>query len=418
MKFTSRMKFALIQRLVINAIFFLILALVYLFYLNWEIENIEIQKERLSERFEYYNKIETDGVDFARMNSLLVETWKTRDRFLKNTIAQLDAQFYTQHFKNTTNENYVSFIREKMREVDEIRSSEIYVSRYETLDSILPVYSPFVRISESDMSTSDFINYIENLLNTFGIVHRGEIGVRNLEIIESWSNNWNTGSNENLSMSENVFSIPVDLNIEWRKWNIVNFIHYLSYVGTVTPDFENNSLIVYDDDFFEWFANSAVISHGLNWQMASIEEITFPLYLDSSASQSDVDFTTRIRSGWQYVEAYNIQMSINFYVAGYPQFRINESIENLIAELSEDLEAMDNTLKQAEEAFETWSTQSRADHRAAARAVSRLKENYRVHSNIDLTMLGQEEVIEMYSTLQQTKILKDITKERYNLFFR
>ena len=75
------------------------------------------------------------------------------------------------------------------------------------------------------------------------------------------------------------------------------------------------------------------------------------MYLDSSVSQSEEDFTTRIRSAGQFIERYNMRISLNFYVAGYPQFRINESIENLIAELQEDLTAMDTALKTAEEAF-------------------------------------------------------------------
>ena len=125
----------------------------------------------------------------------------------------MDASFYTTHFRNTTNDNYVSFLREKMREVEAIRSTEAFASRYDILDSILPIYSPFMRLSESDMSTADFINDLENLLNRFSLTHNGEIGVRNLEIVNLGRANGNNG-NQELNMSENIFSIPVDLNIE------------------------------------------------------------------------------------------------------------------------------------------------------------------------------------------------------------
>ncbi|MCH8518614.1 hypothetical protein LAT59_02545 [Candidatus Gracilibacteria bacterium] len=413
------MKFALVQRLVINFVFLVFLSGIMYFYLYQEIQGFEEIKTELSEDFDYYKNIQKNGVEFGRVSRLMSDSGKLQDSYLRNIFTQLTPAFYTQHFRNTTSESFRDFLVEKGGEIDAIKSTDEYRSRYEMLDAILPIYSPDIRITQDDMSNAEFINNVENLLYSFNLTHRGEIGVRSLSLVSRTENPGNNQNNEEDNLSENIFMIPLDLTIEGMKGNIVNFIHYLSHVGSVTADLTNNSLIPYNDSFLGGSQETGLFSESRYLrQIATIEEINFSDYIDSSPTQSSEDFTSRIRSASQFRERYQVRMTVNFYVAGYPQFRINEAIDDFIAAIDAGLKEMDESLKKASEAFEQNDTQKKSDHRILARTLSRLQDAFTPLRGQDVTRMGQSEVIELFNELQQIKTLKDLTRENYNNFIQ
>lgn len=67
MKLTSRMKFALMQRFIINMVFLIILASIGFLYLYKEIQAFELLKTELSEDYDYFAKIQSEGIDFQKL---------------------------------------------------------------------------------------------------------------------------------------------------------------------------------------------------------------------------------------------------------------------------------------------------------------------------------------------------------------
>ena len=426
MSLTSRMKFALLQRFVINLVFFAVFLWIYLFHLHWEIRSFEQLKNELHNKFDHYQYIIKNGIDFQTAQAHMNQGSSSQDAFLQNILSQIDDSFYKANFTNTESDTFLMFLQEKVRETEQIMSSSTYMQRNDVLDTLLPIYSPFISLGDNDMSSSDFINYIENILYLFNITHSGQIGIENLVPVVTQESLWEEAMNmeqsdgaapQQNSIDERIFAVPVNLEIQWRKWNIVNFIHFLTYVWNVSPDFENNSLSVHNDSFFEWFANRSIVNRGYLWQILSIEEIRFPTYLDSSVSQSNENFISRVRSPAQFSQVYNISLKLNFYVAGYPQFRISESIRNLLDELSQDLRQMDTALRTSSAAFGNDNLEQRANQRTAARIVSQLLRSYEEQDSRDMSTLWQEETIQMYNNLLDIKNMKDSVKQRYHTFF-
>lgn len=420
MKLTSRMKFALMQRFIINTVFLLILLWVTFLYLYKEIQAFETLKAQLSTDFDYYAKIQKDGIDFQRLMTELRSSWQLQDTYLRNVFSQVTPQFFTTHFTNKSSESFDSFLNTKSQEIGAVKETSEYQERYAILDNILPVYSPAIKITENDLTNAEFINSIENLLYRFNLTHRGEIWIQNLTLIENTPTNISEVSpveQQSNNLSENIFMIPLELNIEGMKWNIVNFLHYLSHVGSVRANTANNTLIPYTDTFLGWSADPNGWSRYLG-QLKTIESLEFEEYIDSSPTQSSENFIVRLRSPSQFRERYRVRMVVNFYVAGYPQYRINQAIEELISSLNESLNEMSEELQKAAEAFDENESERVASHRVLARTVSRIKERFTPLQLKNIIELDQDNVIELYVELLQLKTLEEIVRENYTLFMR
>lgn len=422
MKLTSRMKFALMQRFVINMIFFLILMWVLFFYLYREVQHFELLKTELSTDVDYYQKIQKEGIDFQKLVTLLRSTWQLRDNYLWNVFSQVTPEFFATHFRNTSSESFEQFLLSKSQEIDTIKATSEYQERYVLLDEILPVYSPGIKMTDNDLTNAEFINSVENLLYRFNLTHRGEIWIQNLTLVEKSSTHSDLSSQEEAwkkDLSENIFVIPMELNIEWMKWNIVNFLHYLSHVWSVKANVANNTLIPYNDSFLGWSADLTSWSPRYLWQLKTIESIEFEEYIDSSPTQSSENFITRLRSAWQFRERYRVRMVVNFYVAGYPQYRINQAIEELQSSLQISISEMSEWLQKASEAFDDSVDNDRVtSHRVLARTLLRIQEKFIPLQSKNTFEMNQDDAIELYSELLQLKTFEEMARENYTLFMR
>lgn len=420
MKLTSRMKFALMQRFIINMIFLLLLAWVTFLYLYKEIQTFETLKTQLSTDFDYYAQIQKNGIDFQKLMEELRSSWQLQDTYLRNVFSQVTPQFFTTHFSNKWSESFESFLNTKSQEIDAIKATPEYQERYAILDDILPVYSPGIKITDNDLTNAEFINSVENLLYRFNLTHRGEIWIQNLTLIEntpSTPTDVPQVEQQSNNLSENIFVIPLELNIEGMKWNIVNFLHYLSHVGSVSANTANNTLIPYTDTFLGGSADLNGWSRYL-WQLKTIDTLEFQEYIDSSPTQSSENFIARLRSPSQFRERYRVRMVVNFYVAGYPQYRINQAIEELTSSLQESLTEMSEWLQKSSEAFDGSETERGTTQRTLARTVTRIKERFAPIQLKNIIELDQDEVIELYTELLQLKTLEEMVRENYTLFMR
>jgi len=408
------------QRFIINMIFLLLLAWVTFLYLYKEIQTFETLKTQLSTDFDYYAQIQKNGIDFQKLMEELRSSWQLQDTYLRNVFSQVTPQFFTTHFSNKWSESFESFLNTKSQEIDAIKATPEYQERYAILDDILPVYSPGIKITDNDLTNAEFINSVENLLYRFNLTHRGEIWIQNLTLIEntpSTPTDVPQVEQQSNNLSENIFVIPLELNIEGMKWNIVNFLHYLSHVGSVSANTANNTLIPYTDTFLGGSADLNGWSRYL-WQLKTIDTLEFQEYIDSSPTQSSENFIARLRSPSQFRERYRVRMVVNFYVAGYPQYRINQAIEELTSSLQESLTEMSEWLQKSSEAFDGSETERGTTQRTLARTVTRIKERFAPIQLKNIIELDQDEVIELYTELLQLKTLEEMVRENYTLFMR
>ncbi len=416
MNLTSRMKFALLQRCIMNTVFLLMLLSLLFLYLYPEIQKFEALKKELHEDFDYYTEIQKNGINLQTLVSRLRSSWQLQDSYLRNVFTQITPQFYQTHFKNTQAQNFELFIEEKSQEIEAIKLTQDYQERYKLIDTILPVFSSGIRIAENDLSNAEFINYVENLLYSFNLTHRGEIGIQSLNLVEGGKN---ISPEQENNLTENIFKIPLEFTVEWMKGNIVNFLHYLSHVWSVSADLQNDTLLPYNDSFLGWSWESQLFSNSRYLgQLVTIDAIHFDESLDSSVTQSSEEFISRLRSPGQFRERYKVRMTLDFYVAGYPQYRINQAIDELKESLESSLTEMDEGLKKAAEAFDQTKNEKASEHRILARSVNRLKENFTELQSANIVTLGQNEVIELYNDLIQLKTLEGITRENYTNFMR
>lgn len=214
MKLTSRMKFALMQRCIINMVFLVVLVSVAFFYLYVEIQQYEVMKVELSEDYNHYADIQKNGVHLQSLVAALRKSGQLQDSYLRNVFSQVTPQFYQKHFTNDTDQSFDAFLDTKNSEIDRIKSTPEYQERYRVLDGILPVYSPGIKITKNDMTNAQFINNVENLLYSFNLTHRGEIGIQSLSLVESSRVTTTTQTAQDNNLEENIFMIPLELTVE------------------------------------------------------------------------------------------------------------------------------------------------------------------------------------------------------------
>ena len=111
-------------------------------------------------------------------------------------------------------------------------------------------------------------------------------------------------------------------------------------------------------------------------------------------------------------------MVVNFYVSGYPQYRINQAIKELISSLEESLTEMSEWIQKVSEVFEESDVERIATRRTLARTLMRIKERLTPLQLKNIIELNQDEVIDLYTELLQLKTLEEIARENYILFIR
>ena len=99
----------------------------------------------------------------------------TDDLYYANILKNVEADFYSLHFKNTDAENYDVFLEEKSEEIRSLKNSENFQEQDRKLQTLLPVYTSDTSLSDATLSEFHFVNYIENLLYSFNIEVEGDI---------------------------------------------------------------------------------------------------------------------------------------------------------------------------------------------------------------------------------------------------
>lgn len=336
------MKNAALQALILNIFFLFVFALFWYFGLSSRIQNITEKKVTLEQVYNDNQKLTTSGPDWALVKASASELGLSKSSYTRGLLRNISDPFFLQYFTNTGSITYLEYLDEVEGSIIEIKNSEDYIKKQEMLDTLLPIYTKSTWFSNSQLSDFYFVNYVEKLLYSFNLSSKGEIGVGRMSVYDTQNNTQKSKSAED-SLDEKIYSIPLSFTLEGAKWDIVNFLHFLENVGSVSID--ENDLLVYKDSFLPTVIegeDGGLFYNVYEHQITEIDTITLGEYPDSSSwVQGSEDLIARIKSS-QSREKYSVEISMVFYVTGYPGYKMNEAIEDTIAlykELSASISA-------------------------------------------------------------------------------
>lgn len=345
MKLTKRMKNAIIQSSITNVVFFLILCAAVLFYSLPRIIEIWEKKVELKETYDKYNQVSQKWLTYNELKKVISELGLTqKDPYIKTLLRNTNTAFYSSVFQNDSGANFSVFLDEKNKELLDIKASDEYVKKDQTLSSVLPLYSQDSSFDETALSDFHFTNYVENLIYSFNLSAQGDIGIGEIKKITENEASANVQANQSDSqnpsmqkieneLQEAIFEIPLSFELRGRKSDMVDFIHFFERVGAINVDGEE--LQIYSDTFMpgrvlEGQSYSSEYNIYKN-QVAEILNIEIIKYPDSSRIVSSKDLISLLKNE-QWSEEMLIRIELNFYVAWVPLYRMEAFVNEFLEE--------------------------------------------------------------------------------------
>ena len=324
--------------LTLNWLFLLSFLIVLFIYIIPWYNDVSNDKQNLLKTIKEYENLEKNWLTFQEFRSS--DGAKKED--IRSIIQNIDNAFYNDNFKNTTSNNYISFIESKQTEINDLKVSWILDDREKQISKLLPFYSDWIQIDWA-MSDLNFVNYVENMLRTFQLRNRGNIWITQVNLLDKSSDN---------NIENQIFYIPLTLSLEWRKIDILEFLYFIQNVWSVEWITKDEEIIIYSDDFLSkrsiWSGEN--IYHN---RLVDIASVSFRWYVDTWDNQrsenikTTQDFINSISSDrTQASEIYSIELSLRFYVKGLPSYRIENFIRTVIQNYNDITKTTTNTLSQ------------------------------------------------------------------------
>lgn len=327
------MKNSIIQGVVTNIFFLIILIGGTVFFLYPRIMIIEGEKNSLLETYNKFQDINKQGVSFWDFKTAIRGSELSRDSYTLNLMSNVSQKFYNENFINTGDQEYDTFLESLKQKVSLKQGSNEYIQKDQTLSRILPVYDEKKIFSDDWLSDFFFTNYIENILYSFNLSSKGEIWIWELEKVGT--EEVGTEEGESDSLQEAIYSIPLFFDITGQKTDVVDFIHYFENVGGIY--IEGDMLKIYEDKFLSRRLEGAEREIEYNIyknQIADINTLSLKKYPDSSSleTQGLVDAMK-----WdQGREKVDIEIELSFYVAGVPWYKMEKYVKEFLV-LYQDL---------------------------------------------------------------------------------
>lgn len=334
---TKRQKNAIIINFSIIIVLFIASIISTLVYIIPWFKEVEWLKEQAQKVYDDYKTIQKEGQSFNDFKAVISSSASnSSNTYTQKILEDIDAEFYNMHLKNTEYKSYEDFISNI---TDKYSDTTEFDEKIKKLWKILPSYSEQISDFGDDFLTDfKFINYIESLANTFNINFRNSIGIKEVTLVDGYST-----STSDSSLETNIYYIPLDLDISWRKESILDFIYFIQRVGKI-QEHETEEWI-FDITFVQWvdknFNNLAV--KAISWQervqwydlfnnqISDIEFIEIPKYPDSSYDLNNnySDMLGFIKNT-QWNEVVDVKLGLRFYVKGLPIYKIEENILKFI----------------------------------------------------------------------------------------
>jgi len=314
--------------------YFVLLFGVILFFSISTVESLNQIEEKKVLTKEFYNdivEIESKWLSYNEFKSITASA-KGSDEY-KVVLKNMTKNFYEEHLMNKNEATFKKFIEKKTKEIKSPKNEKLISENEKQIVNILPTYSENnINIWEKSLTDFEFINYIESIIDSFNLNTKASLGIWNVQILDEYVVStwvWN-------SMDSNIYSIPLSLNLEWTKKNIINFLYFIEKVWTIKT--LNNEIKINKDSKFLSTNGFAKVLSGDKYtvdynifehQIIDISNISMPKYLDSSyLSRNETKFVDFIKES-QWNDHFEIKVNLLFYVKWLPKYRVVDSINRI-----------------------------------------------------------------------------------------
>lgn len=332
MKKNLRQKNSIIIWFIFYIILLLSITLFIILSLMPSVNDIETKKEDTRDLYEKLVNVKKKWINYNTFKKLTI--LKRNSKEYKNILSNLTEDFYINNLSNTWSISFNDFINNKTKEFSNDENTKIIAENDKQIFNILPTYSDKnINIWENILTDFEFINYIESIIFSFNLTNNDSIGIWNVVILDDYVNSlkdWGT-------YDSNIYEIPLNLNLNWRKKDIIDFLYFIEKVWTIKVN--NNKMVVNTDSAFLSINDFPKV---LVWdkyssdykifekQIIDINNITFNWYLDTSYkvrdNQNFIDFVKE--KEWN--DKFDIKVNLAFYVKWFPKYKVLNYINNII----------------------------------------------------------------------------------------
>lgn len=293
-----------------------------LIYLYPNILEIEEKKVVLAEKIWYHDTLVKKWFKYSEFKLLNTEYASDKDFedllnnwFYKKMYKDLDKNFYDNSiydwdyktFKETN--NFWEYLSDRLDDLDNIIDWKELNDKILKISEVLPKYSTLISIDDEwGLTDLSFINYIEKILKQYNLKADNPIGIKEILAVE----------NKIIDEDDNIYYIPLDLDVTWTKISILNFLKYTQNTGDI--EFSDNDFV---------FSKKMWASS----QLAEVENIEFKEYIDSSSDERE-DFDNTLE--WfllktkQSQDIITVKISLKFYISWLSSEKIRDKINSVI----------------------------------------------------------------------------------------
>lgn len=317
----KRNKNAIVIWFLMSISIFLIASLVLYFYIYPWVMEIEWKKTIFHKKIETYNNLLKKWLkykDFKKIQSNY--NFPPEDLYLKDFFNLIKKEKYENLLSEKSDDlniTFSKFLDDKKKFVEEKISSWEIKNKQDIISKILPFYiwnlnSLSVKNWVSDLS---FINKIETLLNNYNLKTTSPIWISTLKWEEKYwvdKKEWEIGYND-------IYYIPIDLNITWKKKNIISFLRDIQKTWRIK--LENGEVKILKNDKI---ANSEIIE---------ISKISMQKYIDDYSSWWSI--FDQVSGLLEYIESNPIQKEQEFEILLNLKFYVKwVSIDKILLEVN------------------------------------------------------------------------------------
>lgn len=272
------------------------------------------QRDLNAELLEQKNALLIDGLSFEEFETL----YKKKDDIsnnLRTLLQEVDKDFYVTNFANTSEENFLVFMSNKQKSIEEKKSNPAFQAAEKKVERVLPKYDNYFWVN-SDYKQLSFINYIENILHTFRLENTAPVGTRNIQKFS-----------EDGKEFEDIYKINLDLELTGKKINFLKFLLFSENVGALTVSQwellfkKNNEIYASKNRPLQLSVEQKNIYEN---QIFEIEKVQLKDYIDTSLEISSQDLFDFVANTPQRDEKVTANVNISFYVQGLPESELNE----------------------------------------------------------------------------------------------
>lgn len=317
--------------LIIKITVFIIFLIIVFMYLLKEYDKYLENKLLLIDLNNKYNELSVNWLSFEQYRDKI-----SSDQEWLTLLEKIWKDFYDNNLKNENEPTYLAFIDKLQNKFLLENSSDYIKNRDEKISKVLPSFKQWVEI-EWNLKEVEFLNNIEKILKTFNLKNKSSIWISEVIPYEEFEKdeNWN----ENIdTLSNQIYYIPVSLELIWEKNDFVDFFHFIWNVWSIDV-ITNDKTSFYKDTIlsnkvFPWELRSANYNIYEN-PILNVSKLELKKYIDQSSSyrnktQKNVsDFISFLKKDENWKEEFNVDLTLDFYVKWLPIYEVTKYITDI-----------------------------------------------------------------------------------------